>query len=303
MAADSPIEPGMTVAEAMQAIGRACIARFADQARTVREVRAPESVHQARVATRRLRAGMSLFKPVLGDPETRRVNSDLWTLAAELGKARDLDVMLKRLRELHFTRDVEMHPLLEAFERRRVAAYDEIIVALEPAKLDPVVSETTAWIEEGDWLNGADKAREKLRCVDVEDFASRELGRRTRSLRKRCRKLDRLDDHHRHLVRIKAKKVRYGAEFFAPLAHGRDRKRAARVFIDTLRPLQDCLGGLNDIVTSGQMLRDAGREEPKGEVGFAAGAAADEIERTQTHLLRRAERAAADFAKAKFFLD
>jgi triphosphatase len=299
MAFASPVAKGMTRAQAIQAIGRVCLERFVAQTRVIIEDRAPLGVHQARVATRRLRAGMSLFRPLLADPQSRRVNGDLWTIAAELGKARDLDVMLKRLHELKFPGEVDLTPLIDTLETRRRQAYDNLVAVLQLAKLEPVLLEAATWVERGDWLNEADTA--KARAKPVESFAVDELERRTRALRKAVKRLDHLEDSERHRVRIKAKKVRYGAEFFTPLADGKDGHRAAKAFVRTLKPLQDSLGGLNDIVTSGQMLRDVGRTQAK--VGFAAGAAADEIERTRDHFLKGAKKAAEGFVEAKLFLD
>ncbi|HEY3813516.1 MAG TPA: CHAD domain-containing protein [Caulobacteraceae bacterium] len=291
----------MTRAQAMQAIGRACLERFVEQAKLIVKTQSPVGVHQARVASRRLRAGMSLFKPLLADPQSRRVNGDLWTLAAELGKARDLDVMLKRLGELEFPGEVDLSPLIHQLETRRYMAYGDVVHILQPARLDPILLETTAWVERGDWLKDADKAQARARAKPVESFAVDELQRRTRALRRAVKRLDHLEDTERHRVRIKAKKVRYGAEFFTPLAPGKHGHKAAKAFVGALKPLQDCLGGLNDIVTSGQMLRDLGRTYIA--VGFAAGAAADEIERTKNHLLHGAKKAAEDFIEAKLFLD
>ena len=132
MAFASPVAKGMTRADALQAIGRVCLDRFIAQSRIIVETRAPTGVHQARVATRRLRAAMSLFKPMLADPQSRRVNGDLWTLAAELGKARDLDVMLKRLHELEFPGEVDLAPLVHQLETRRYMAYGELVHGLGP---------------------------------------------------------------------------------------------------------------------------------------------------------------------------
>ncbi len=289
----------MTRAEAMQAIGRACLDRFVEQAQVIVKSQAPAGVHQARVATRRLRAGMSLFRPLLADPQSRRVNGDLWTLAAELGKARDLDVMLKRLRALELPAEIDLTPLVHKLETRQYMAYGDVVHMLQPARLEPIVLEATTWVERGDWLNEAENA--KARAKPVEGFAVDEMERRTRALRKSVKRLDHLEDSERHRVRIKAKKVRYGAEFFTPLADGKHGHKAAKAFVGALKPLQDCLGGLNDIVTSGQMLRDFGRTYTS--VGFAAGAAADEIERTRDDFLRGAKKAAEGFVEAKLFLD
>jgi CHAD domain-containing protein len=50
-------------------------------------------VHQARIALRRLRSALSLFRAVLPLNQVRMFQTRLRALAATLGEARDLDVM------------------------------------------------------------------------------------------------------------------------------------------------------------------------------------------------------------------
>src|SRR5215467_3358119 len=65
----------------------------------VRTGRDPEAVHQARVATRKLRSNLRTFGPLL-DPEwTEPLRSELGWLASSLGAVRDREVLLERLRE------------------------------------------------------------------------------------------------------------------------------------------------------------------------------------------------------------
>src|ERR1700746_1994895 len=53
-----------------------------------------EGIHQGRIAIRRLRAAMTLFKPVVSDMSFRRLSSETKWLGRLLGAARDLDVLL-----------------------------------------------------------------------------------------------------------------------------------------------------------------------------------------------------------------
>ena len=50
-----------------------------------------------RVGLRRLRAGMSLFCRLLRDPQAAAIKSELKWLAAELGPARELEVLVNRV--------------------------------------------------------------------------------------------------------------------------------------------------------------------------------------------------------------
>ena len=59
-----------------------------------------EAVHDARVATRRLKAAMELLAPVLSDHHRHPFEKVLKKLRKRLGPLRDLDVMIERLAEM-----------------------------------------------------------------------------------------------------------------------------------------------------------------------------------------------------------
>jgi CHAD domain-containing protein len=58
----------------------------------------PEDVHQARVATRRLRSDLRTFRAFLPEDWAQETRGELGWLAEALGRARDADVLLGRLR-------------------------------------------------------------------------------------------------------------------------------------------------------------------------------------------------------------
>ena len=58
---------------------------------------APDAVHQMRVATRRARSALQAFGQIIDREATRSLGEELKWLAAELGHARDSEVMLERL--------------------------------------------------------------------------------------------------------------------------------------------------------------------------------------------------------------
>src|SRR5687768_14720757 len=59
-----------------------------------------EAIHQARVATRRLKAALDLMRPVIPDKRHKPFARLLRNLRRRLGPLRDADVMLDHLREL-----------------------------------------------------------------------------------------------------------------------------------------------------------------------------------------------------------
>ena len=59
-----------------------------------------EALHDMRVASRRLRAALSMFAPALRDPDLKRFEMDVKAVTDALGVARDLDVMIDTLVQL-----------------------------------------------------------------------------------------------------------------------------------------------------------------------------------------------------------
>ena len=104
-------------------------------------------------------------------------------------------------------------------------------------------------------------------------------------------------------MRIEAKKLRYGAEFFAGLAHGGKARRRQAAFAASLADLQDALGTLNDVQTARTLLSEAAsRAESLDEHGaaFAAGLFTADREHAATGA-RAMARAYEDFVAAKRF--
>ena len=58
---------------------------------------APDGVHKMRVATRRLRSALATFRPLLDRTITDPLRDELKWIAAELGGARDAEVLRMRL--------------------------------------------------------------------------------------------------------------------------------------------------------------------------------------------------------------
>jgi len=74
---------------------------FAHQRKEVLDIAEIEGVHQMRVATRRLRAALEVFRPALDRKRARRALIDVKALADALGERRDRDVQLELLGRLH----------------------------------------------------------------------------------------------------------------------------------------------------------------------------------------------------------
>lgn len=201
----------------------------------------PEPVHQMRVALRRLRAILRLFRPATGAPLLLRLEAELKTLAGRLGAARDWDVFLAGIGAevaLAVGEDARLAALLRAARAAREAAYAALREALSEPEfrllaldLAEVAAHPAAW-------------RPAAPAPDTElaGFAAALLERRWHKLRKQGKEMARLDLAAFHALRIEAKRLRYAAELFAPLWPGKGTRR----FLKHLARLQDAMGLAND---------------------------------------------------------
>jgi CHAD domain-containing protein len=102
--------------------------------------------------------------------------------------------------------------------------------------------------------------------------ARRILDRQVRRVKKRAHVAKSKEEGDVHRLRIALKKLRYTAEFFAPLY---SRKKVTR-YLKKLRGLQNHLGDLNDaanvraVVSS--LLREKSKKDGEGNMRYAAGA-------------------------------
>jgi triphosphatase len=287
------LSAGMSAADAFQSIVLACLRQLLADAPLLQAMRDPEAVHRMRVAVRRLRAALSLFRDIAADREVARLKRELRWLAGALAAARDLDVFIAGT--LAPARAAEpshkgLAALVATFESRRAAAYDSAIAAVASERFRRLAVATAAWSEGGPWLTRAKAAAWRKRPIP--DFAARELSRRRRRVRKNGKRLAELDAPARHALRIAVKKLRYAADFFSPVYDGKRRSRRAKAFRGALAELQDRLGALNDITVAEQMTEGL---EPRAAAG-ARRLAVSQAARFEEELERaaRAQRAFAD---------
>jgi triphosphatase len=101
--------------------------------------------------------------------------------------------------------------------------------------------------------------------ASLHEYAARALTRRLRHLAAHGDDISELPEATLHGLRLRAKRLRYGVEIFAPLYP----RREARRFIRRLTALQEWLGHLNDGTVAAALIAELGHA---GGRGFAAGA-------------------------------
>jgi CHAD domain-containing protein len=209
----------------------------------------PEAVHQARVATRRIRSTLRTFSSLL-DPEwTDRLRDELKWLADLLGQVRDTDVLLERFNE-HLAAlpaaDAKVGPrLLAALVDQRDSARRRLLRAMATERYAVLLDDLVAAAAAPALLPGADRPAAQVMPPLVTKPWKR--------LRKQVRKAgDDPPDDQLHQIRIRAKRARYAAEAVEPVIG-----QPAEDYADAVADLQSVLGDHQDAVVGEAWLREA----------------------------------------------
>jgi inorganic triphosphatase YgiF len=241
-----------TAADAFQRIVHNCLRQYRRNEDALLAGRSAEALHQARVALRRLRSAFFVFRTLV-DHAGRRLDDELRWLAAELGEARNIDVLSDRASHAAFG---------DRLETARRAAYADVNEALASSRTRALMLDLAQWITCGAWLGVADARH--LRDQPAGEFADAVLDRLRRKVKRHGRDLADADDDTRHKIRKDAKKLRYAADFFVSLFDGKRAQRRYKRFVAALEALQDQLGALNDLAMAPHLLRKLGLGDAPG---------------------------------------
>jgi CHAD domain-containing protein len=226
----------------------------------------PDSVHQMRVAARRLRSALATFAPLLDPAAALPLKEELKWLASELGAIRDTEVMLERLDrhagELVDPADTErarqaIDPLLN---RRLAAARSSALAALRSDRHQHLVDDLMSAAIDPPVTDAAFAT-----CTEAL------LPLVSRTWRRLDRSISRLDidgpSPTWHAARIKAKRARYAAESVSGI-FGR---QISRLAVD-LADVTDLLGDHQDAHVAKGILRElAGHPDVDGLTGMSLG--------------------------------
>jgi CHAD domain-containing protein len=254
---------GATAGDVVRRAFAASVVRLIEHDPVMRLDADPEGVHQARVATRRLRSDLRTFRSLVDPAWATALRDELGWLAAILGSVRDGDVMLERMRkrasQLPETTAGGAARVLQTLETSRDDAHRELLATLSGERylslLDALVSAANA----PSLLLEAD--------LPASTVLPGLVRRPWRSLAERVKTLgEHPADEDLHDVRIRTKRVRYAAEAVVPLVG-----RQARAFAVAAGRLQDVLGDLNDATVAEGWLREWARGSRSMPGVFAAG--------------------------------
>ena len=198
------------------------------------------AIHQARVATRRLREAL----PVVSEaPQARKLERVVRKLTQSLGPVRELDVALLMLEEFAGAPDVPragVSCLQQVVREERRRLHADMAKAVERCNLQKLTRKAVAAAKKRDDQRGSGpRARDPERLAAARARAARRAERLSASIENAAGIYlpDRL-----HEVRIAVKKLRYAMEIARELSGSRAMAR-----ILTLKKAQDLLGRMHDL--------------------------------------------------------
>jgi CHAD domain-containing protein len=209
-----------------------------------------EDIHQLRVATRRSVAALQVFADLLPQRRVRKLTRKLKRIRRAAGNARDLDVLIHRLRgRLSGQGDGDIEMAIDCLKRRRRRAQLPVVAIrkrLDQKKLGQSIRKATdkvRWRGPGSEPTFAVVARWILQPV-VEDFF-------------RAADTDLSHIERLHEMRIKGKTLRYALELLASAFENSVQHEIYPTFVQ----VQDRLGGINDHATAARLFHDLGVTE------------------------------------------
>lgn len=233
------VSPDQSVEQAFAQILRTNLATIRDMEPIVLAGEDPEGIHQMRVCLRRMCSALVVFRQVIPRKVTRSFFKKMRWAAKTLDRARDLDVYIAE--NLSSKGDNRMGKMRKLAMKQREGAYDQVTDFVHGERYATLCDEFRHWLATQGWrVDLSDEQREVLER-DITPFAADALDRQRIRVLDDGRDIKSLESEALHQLRIDCKKLRYAAEFFAPL-YGEQMKE----FVSHLKSLQDLLGTLHD---------------------------------------------------------
>jgi triphosphatase len=205
----------------------------------------PEGIHQARVATRRLRAVLAELGGVVYDPRQVQVlRRGLRKLARTLGVVRDADVFLMALDAYAAPHDeafrAGLQPLYDFVNRQRDTGRKGMFELLNSHKYVCLMDQLIAFVTiEGEGVI-KDGASEGVSPSQVRDFAGSMIWSRYEAVRAYEPTIASADLPTVHQLRIEVKRLRYVLDLFS------DTLANSKALRNSCAEVQEHLGDLND---------------------------------------------------------
>lgn len=211
-----------------------------------------EAVHDMRVAIRRTRSALRLFRPFYDAETIRPFRRSLRRIALTLGEVRDLDVFIDKAQQFSQRYpDSSLAPLFVEWQDRLADARATLIEELDGKKFRRFVKKFHIFLTTPG--KGALTLAEpgQVAAYQVRHVAPRLIYEHYEQVRAYDPVIGSASLPTLHMLRIAFKRFRYTLEFFEEVL-GPDVKPV----IKEVKGMQDLLGDLNDTRVAGELLRD-----------------------------------------------
>jgi inorganic triphosphatase YgiF len=248
--------PNLTGVEAFRRLISALVATLVENQAAAAAAQA-EGVHRMRIAVRRLRTVLALFRPYLRSDEEARFTNALRRLGRILGEARDWDVFCSEtLTEAAGSIQAPfLMALRGAAEAERQAAYARLAEEFAQPDLTRLVIDLSAWaLHAAPEDEGADTLSQPLEQISLPL-----LERLGRKVRKRGKLIQHRNAEELHALRKALKRFRYALEFLAPLM----KPKKVKSQLHHCKNLQEDLGIINDAAMAGALLSRLETSKPE----------------------------------------
>jgi CHAD domain-containing protein len=294
------LPPGLSVAAAFASVVAhlaGVILYFAPAAATADGDTEP--VHQMRVAVRRLRSAIKIFRRALQCDAVEEMDAGLKALAGKLAPTRDWDVFVTETAVAvgkAFPHEKRLQRLLAAAERRRRACHQELRSFLGSSEFRRLGIAMVCLSASQDWHAELTETERTELAVPLGEFAAHVLERRLKRLLHTDGDIAELEPGALHAIRLRAKRLRYAAEIFTLLYPAKTSGR----YIRRLSKLQDRLGALNDGSVAASLMAEL---SGSGGHAFAIGLVLGFVGANSLRARQRIERAWDRFRRAATFWD
>lgn len=206
-----------------------------------------EHLHDMRVASRRIRAAMRVFRPQYKKALIKNFRQQLQIAGRNLGKVRDFDVFLEKLRldiDSQAQWDSDSFILLvRVGQQFRDTHQVHLVNYLDSEKYKLFVKQFNSFLKEPNF--GVKKSLLVNRPCDIGSFVPELIARKLALIQSYDALIADASVDQLHKLRIEIKRLRYSIENFKELLG-----KQSEFVIDELKSLQDHLGNLNDAVVA-----------------------------------------------------
>ena len=208
-----------------------------------------EYLHQLRVALRRLRVLLRMVESICADEQLAIFRKEVAALCITLGRVREWDMFIAQTLQAMCERmpqDAGLQALLVVSKQQNDVCCSVLRNDTQARELQRLLLRFAFWMHGPYWQ------QVELSGLSTRDVAATYLTELARKFAQEGEHLNTFDAAKLHAMRIRAKKLRYCAEFFASLY----RKHKSQQYLTALSAVQEVLGQINDDAVANRLLDD-----------------------------------------------